>query len=702
MGKSTSKYIALVGNPNAGKSSLFNALTGLKQKVGNFPGITVDKKTGSFYDHSKVKHKLIDLPGIYSLSPKSFDEEVSCKVLLHKKDENKPDLIILVLDASNLKRNLFLATQILDLKIPTILALNMQDVAQKSGIQSSTEALEAFLDVPVVAINAKLNEGTENIILNLHNARISNKNFYTYQTRFTPKLEEELADLFEEKLSYSTYKQSISAHRFYWLKEKRENIKKALIKHQLDLNAEEIHEISSRYKIIGQNFEEIQKQKTIGGPLALSAKLDTVLTHQKWGYLVMIFVFFIVFQAVFTIAAYPMDWIDSGMAWFSNWISNILPEGGITDLIRGGILAGISGVVVFVPQIMILFALVAILEESGYMARVSFLNDRLLRSIGMNGKRVVPLISGFACAVPAIMAARSIENWKERLITIMITPLMSCSARLPVYIFLVGFIVPDKTIFGFISIQGLFMLGLYLIGILLSIFVALTLQYLIKTEFKSNFILEMPIYRKPIWINVLSTSWSKSLTFITEAGKIILGISIVLWFLSSYGPKEEMEKVDNFYSSYSEIELNDSVQIQWQSEKLRASYAGQMGKLIEPAILPLGYDWKIGIAIIASFAAREVFVGTMSIIYSVDGEDNSISALQDKLRTEIHPATGKPLFGLATSMSLLMFYVVALQCVSTLAIVKRETNSWKWPLIQFFAFSGIAYVLSLLTYQILV
>lgn len=699
---STSKYIALVGNPNAGKSSLFNALTGLKQKVGNFPGITVDKKTGSFYDHNKTKHKLIDLPGIYSLSPKSFDEEVSCKVLLNKADENKPDLVILVLDASNLKRNLFLATQILDLKIPTLLALNMQDVAEKSGIAISTKALETFLDVPVFSINAKLNEGTEQIIQKLHSARVSSKNFYTYKSRFTPKLEEELEELFEQELNYSIYKQSISAQRFYWLKEKRETLKTVLQKHQLDFNAEEIHEISSRYKLIGQHIAEIQQQKTIGGPLALTAKLDAVLTHKTWGYLIMMLIFFLVFQAVFTVAAYPMDWIDGGMAWLSNWLSNALPEGIINDFMTGGILAGISGVIVFVPQIMILFALVAILEESGYMARVSFLNDRLLRSIGMNGKSVVPLISGFACAVPAIMAARSIESWKERLITIMITPLMSCSARLPVYVFLIGFIIPDETILGFINLQGLFMLGLYIIGILMGVFVAISLNYLVKTEFKSNFILELPIYRKPIWINVFSTSWNKCMSFITEAGKIILGISIVLWFLSSFGPSKQMENIDNFYSALPETEINDSVQIQWQSERLRASYAGQMGKLIEPAIIPLGYDWKIGIAIIASFAAREVFVGTMSIIYSVDGENNSIAALQEKLRAEIHPATGKPLFGMATSMSLLMFYIVALQCVSTLAIVKRETNSWKWPLIQFFAYSGIAYIMSLITYQILV
>jgi ferrous iron transport protein B len=440
------------------------------------------------------------------------------------------------------------------------------------------------------------------------------------------------------------------------------------------------------------------------GPLALTAKLDRLLTHPIGGYAIFFAVFFLVFQAVFTLATIPMDWIDAGMGSLAELTRDALPEGLFTDFLVEGVIAGIAGVVIFVPQIMILFGLIEILEETGYMARVSFLNDRLLRAVGMNGKSVVPLVSGFACAVPAIMSTRSIEDWKERLITIMVTPLMSCSARLPVYIFLVGFIVPDEYVLGIISLQGLFMLGLYLLGLVLSGLVAWVFNKVLKTTLSSSFILELPTYRSPKWRNVGITMYTKGLTFVTEAGKIILLISMVLWVLSTFGPSDEMQAVRDTYAERMEQNpaIADSLETRMHSELLSTSYAGQMGKLIEPAIRPLGYDWKMGIAIITSFAAREVFVGTMSILYSVEGGADNIAELQEQMKHEIHPVTGKALMSVPTASSLLIFFVIAMQCMSTLAITKRETNSWKWPAIQFTYLTALAYLASLITYQSLI
>ena len=464
-------------------------------------------------------------------------------------------------------------------------------------------------------------------------------------------------------------------------------------------------EISERYRTIGPLLSQVQALvHEESGPLALTAKLDRLLTHPIGGYAIFFAVFFLLFQAVFTLATIPMDWIDAGMGSLAELTRGALPEGLFTDFLVEGVIAGIAGVVIFVPQIMILFGLIEILEETGYMARVSFLNDRLLRAVGMNGKSVVPLVSGFACAVPAIMSTRSIEDWKERLITIMVTPLMSCSARLPVYIFLVGFIVPDEYVLGIISLQGLFMLGLYLLGLVLSGLVAWVFNKVLKTTLSSSFILELPTYRSPKWRNVGITMYTKGLTFVTEAGKIILLISMVLWVLSTFGPSDEMQAVRDTYAERMEQNpaIADSLETRMHSELLSTSYAGQMGKLIEPAIRPLGYDWKMGIAIITSFAAREVFVGTMSILYSVEGGADNIAELQEQMKHEIHPVTGKALMSVPTASSLLIFFVIAMQCMSTLAITKRETNSWKWPAIQFTYLTVLAYLSSLITYQSLI
>ncbi len=698
-------HIALVGNPNAGKTTLFNALTGLNQKVGNFPGVTVDKKTGSFNCPNGDVVKIIDLPGIYSLSPKSADERVSCEILMDENYETRPDRVILVLDSSNLKRNLFLATQVIDLGIPVLVALNMQDVAEKSGISINTEKLEELLGVPVVAINARDQKGLDELKNRIPEIKSADKSFYVPGNNLSEEFMAKLQAIVDTDSAFNAFKQAVNAEKYPWISDKKDPIQKLFADFELDSKKEEILEISNRYRTIGPLLSQVQAiVHKDNSPLALTAKLDKILTHHVWGYVIFMAVFFVIFQAVFTLATFPMDWIDAGMGWLGETVNETLPPGIINDFIVNGIIAGIGGIVIFVPQIMILFGLIEVLEETGYMARVSFLNDRLLRSVGMNGKSVVPLVSGFACAVPAIMSTRSIENWKERLITIMVTPLMSCSARLPVYIFLVGFIVPKDYLLGFVSVQGLFMLGLYLLGLVLSFFVAMVFNKVLKSDFFSSFILELPTYRLPKWRNVGLTMWNKGLTFVTEAGKVIMIISVILWVLTTFGPPAEMEQIETQYDEL--IAQNpaetDSLALQKSSALISASFAGKLGKVIEPAIQPLGFDWRMGIAIISSFAAREVFVSTMNIIYSVEGDADNIAQLQERLKNTINPTTGQPLMSMPTAASLLIFFVIAMQCMSTLAITKRETNSWKWPMVQLSYLTVLAYIASFITYQSLI
>ncbi|MGZ5222510.1 MAG: ferrous iron transport protein B, partial [Chitinophagaceae bacterium] len=430
-------------------------------------------------------------------------------------------------------------------------------------------------------------------------------------------------------------------------------------------------------------------------------KLDNVLLHRRWGYLILLAVLFILFQCVFFLASFPMDWIDNGFAKVSGWLSSVLPNNNWTDLFINGIVAGLSGIVIFVPQIAILFGLITILEDSGYMARISFLTDRLMRSVGLNGKSVMPMISAFACAIPAVMSARNIENRKERLLTILITPLMSCSARLPVYAILIGLVIPNKYLFGFIGLQGLVMLGLYFLGFFMALIVSYIAKWFIKINEKSYFILELPVYRSPRWKNVWHTMWSKSKIFVIDAGKIIMVISLILWALSSYGPKEKMQMATLKYEQLLTKPGADTINIEneYGNAKLENSYVGLMGKAIEPVIHPLGYDWKIGIALVTSFAAREVFVGTMATLYSVGDEQNE-GPLKQKMKDAVR-ADGSPVYSLATGISLMLFYVFAMQCMSTLAIVKRETRSWKWPIIQLIYMTGLAYFMSLIAYQLL-
>ncbi|HVT85709.1 MAG TPA: ferrous iron transport protein B [Chitinophagaceae bacterium] len=704
--KKNKLHIAIVGNPNSGKTSLFNCLTGLNQKVGNFPGVTVDKKTGVTPISESLSAEVIDLPGTYSLYPRRLDEWVSYKVLLHQDKEITADVIVAVADASNLKRNLLFCTQIIDLKVPVVIALTMMDLAKKKGIKIDIAELERELGVPVVSVNPRKNKGIAQLkkaisltAENLYQAPardfIDNKSLAEGPVEDVKRVIPGLSDY--ECIHYLINHESFALDNA--MQETIENIER---KHQFNPTKTQAEEILRRYNRIKQIMqlsvsEPDPLQKTL-----FTEKLDTVLLHRKWGYLILLAVLFLLFQSVFWLAQFPMDWIDYGFAHLSHWLSQSLPNGWGSDLLINGIIAGLGGIAVFVPQIMILFGLITLLEDSGYMARISFLTDRLMRSVGLNGKSVMPMISGFACAVPAIMSTRNIENKKERLLTILITPLMSCSARLPVYTILIGLVIPRHYYLGFLSLQGLVMMGLYLLGLIMALIVSYVGKWLIKIKEKSFFILELPIYRSPRWNNVIHTMVSKARIFVTDAGKVIMIISLILWAMSSFGPENRMQKITRQYEQLKQQPGADQKKLdkELHTAKLENSYAGILGKTIEPAISPLGYDWKIGIALITSFAAREVFVGTMATLYSVGDDDQGSLLLKEKMKAAERP-DGTPEFTLASSLSLMIFYVFAMQCMSTLAVVKRETRSWKWPLIQLIYMTGLAYIMSLLVYQLL-
>jgi ferrous iron transport protein B len=698
-------HIALVGNPNSGKSSLFNSLTGLNQKVGNFPGVTVDKKTGTAPFSDGIA-EIIDLPGTYSLYPRRLDEWVSYKVLLRQdKDNLQPDVVIAVADASNLKRNLLFCTQLIDLKIPVVIALTMTDIASKKGIKIDIPELERELGVPVVAVNPRKHKGipqlkkaVEQTARGLYKIPI---NDFIDTKALAPAAVEEVRKAVPNISDYTAIHYLINHESFALssgVQQSIENIERSTQFNPTKTQAEEILQRYSRIRHIMQLAvsEPDPLQKSL-----FTERLDNLLLHRRWGYLILLAVLFLLFQSVFWLATFPMDWIDSAFASLGGYLSSALPDNNWTDLLINGIIAGLGGIVIFIPQIAILFGLITILEDTGYMARISFLTDRLMRSVGLNGKSVMPMISGFACAIPAVMSARSIENRKERLLTILITPLMSCSARLPVYTILIGLVIPSKHVLGFIGLQGLVMLGLYLLGIVMALIVSYVAKWFINIKEKSFFILELPVYRSPRWKNVARTMWSKARIFVFDAGKVIMVISLILWALSSFGPGKRMETIKAQYVEAKGLPGSnvDSLDKAFASQKLENSYAGILGRSIEPAIAPLGYDWKIGIALITSFAAREVFVGTMATLYSVSDESNA-APLKEKMRTAVR-ADGTPVYTLAAGVSLMIFYLFAMQCMSTLAIVRRETKSWKWPIIQLLYMTGLAYVMSLLVYQLL-
>jgi len=698
--------IALVGNPNSGKSSLFNSLTGLNQKVGNFPGVTVDKKTGTSIIAPGFDANIIDLPGTYSLYPKRADEWVAYRVLLNQDETVKPDMIVLVADASNLKRNLLFCSQIIDLKVPVVVALTMMDLAKSKGTQIDIPGLERELGVTIVAINPRKNKGIAQLKKSIELAaeklnQLPPRDFID----ITSIAGEPIAALKKHLPHISNYRAVhylINHENFSLDKDTQDLIENIEVENKFNPTKTQAEEIMQRY---GRIKHIMQQTVVESDPLQKSLfteRLDNILMHRYWGYIILLTVLFLLFQSVFWVAQYPMDGIEWIFGQLGGFLGDHLPQAWWSDLLINGVVAGLSGIMVFVPQIMILFGLITLLEDTGYMARISFLTDKLMRKVGLNGKSVMPMISGFACAVPAIMSARNIENKKERLLTIMVTPLMSCSARLPVYTILIALIIPSKLYFGFLSLQGVVMMGLYLLGTVMALIVAWVMKWFIKSTERSFFILELPVYRGPRWKNALSTMIEKAKIFLFDAGKVIMVISLLLWALSTYGPAKKMHAVTTKYEQL--IAANPSQTKELNKERktalLQTSFAGSLGKAIEPAIRPLGYDWKIGIALITSFAAREVFVGTMATLYSVgDDADANNSTLRQKMAAAVRP-DGSKVYDLATGLSLLVFYVLAMQCMSTLAIVKRETRSWKWPVIQLVYMTGLAYFLSWLVYVV--
>ena len=699
--------IALVGNPNSGKSSLFNELTGLHQKVGNFPGVTVDKKTGSCQLSENLTANFIDLPGTYSLYPRRADEWVSYKVLLLQDELVKPDMILLIVDASNLRRNLLFCSQIIDLKIPVVVALTMMDIAKQKGIKIDIPGLERELGVPIVVINPRKQKGTEllkkTIEQTISSNQPQNNTSFIYSAMLAPKAIAEVQQIFPELSNYKAIHYLINHEHFSISKEEEQAIEAIEHRNKFNPTKTQAEEIMQRYARIKHIMQLTVVESDPLKNSLLTEKLDNILLHRRWGYLILITVLFILFQSVFWMAKYPMGFIEWIFGLLGGWFSTVLPTGMFSNLFINGFLAGLSGIMVFVPQIMILFGLITLLEDSGYMARISFLTDKLMRKSGLNGKSVMPMISGFACAVPAIMSARNIENKKERLLTIMITPLMSCSARLPVYTILIALVIPSKLFLGFISLQGLVMMGLYLFGTTMAMLVAWVMKWFIKSTERSFFILELPSYRSPRWKNMFYTMYEKARIFIFDAGKIIMLISLLLWALSTFGPPKKIQETETKYNILIQQHPADSIQLlrEKKTALLQQSFAGMLGRFIEPAIKPLGYDWKIGIALITSFAAREVFVGTMATLYSVGGSaDENSRTLHDKMNAAVKE-DGTKVYTLATGLSLLIFYVLAMQCMSTIAVVKRETRSWKWPMIQLAYMTVLAYLCSFIVYQLL-
>ena len=691
--------VALIGNPNTGKTSVFNALTGLNQKVGNYPGITVEKKIGFSQLNKLTKARILDLPGTYSLNASSMDESLVVELLLNKNDPDYPDVAVVITDVENLKRNLLLFSQIKDLEIPTILVVNMSDQISRRGIKIDVKKLKEKLNTEVILVSTRKNSGVSDLKKTLADYRklstkpfldtkiIDKEYFESLQLAFPNQSPYKLWLVITQDINFTTLdRQKVSDSSAF----------RSLPRSQLKnlQQRETIH----RYQLINQILKETYK-KNLEEATDLRSRLDNILIHKIWGYVIFFFILLIIFQSIFEWSSLPMDFIDNSFNEIGEWARENMQSGILNDLITEGVIPGLGGIIIFIPQIAFLFLFISFLEETGYMSRVVFLMDRGLRKYGLSGKSVVPLISGTACAIPAIMATRNIENWKDRLITILVVPFTTCSARLPVYMILISLVIPDKKIFG-INYQGLSLMGLYLVGFFMAIASASILNRLLKTSNKSYFVVEMPNYKLPLLKNILITVWEKTRTFIIEAGKIILAISILLWFMASFGPGQNFSNADSIIiekfseEPMTEVELDREI----SAYRLENSYIGLLGKSIEPLITPLGYDWKIGIALISSFAAREVFIGTLATIYSVGSDDQE--TIKNRMAGELKK-DGTKLFNLATGISLMLFYAFAMQCMSTLAIVKKETNSWKWPIIQLLSMTVIAYLAALISFQLL-
>ena len=722
--------IALIGNPNSGKTSLFNQLTGLNQKVGNFPGVTVDRKTGVAQLTPQQRAEIIDLPGTYSLYPKSLDEQVITDLLYDQDSAEYPDFVVVTVDASNLRRSLLLFSQLADLQLPAVLALNMTDVAERHGVKIDVPALQRELGVPVIPMNARNGVGVAalKIVMAQRLDAPAGARFWAPDEALLP-LVRQIRYYFN---LHNDYLALHYAHQFRHISflsaDDKVYLQELAQRYGFEPRAQQAQETIARYARINELLLETVTVTRTEQREPFSNRIDRVLTHRVGGYLIFLGILFTLFQAIFACAQYPMDWIDQGISGLRASIQSNF-NGPLVRLLTEGVLAGLGGVLIFIPQIALLFAFLAVLEETGYMARVTFLMDKLMRPFGLSGKSVVPLISGLACAVPAIMSARTIESWKDRMITIFVTPLMSCSARIPVYAVLVALVVPDQAVGGIFNLRGVALMGLYLLGLFSALGSAWLLKKILKPRERSYFIMEFPVYRWPRWKNVGLTIIEKVKAFVWQAGKVIVAISVLLWVLATYGPGHQQDRAEAQVrataaarqhpypaaplrpnnsgtagagvvggGSAAEQHGAGAVERQVAAARLENSYAGIFGRALEPVIRPLGFDWKIGIALLTSFAAREVFVGTISTIYSV-GQDADLGTVQQKLRAE-KDLNGQPFFTPARAAALLVFYVFAMQCMSTLAVVYRETKSWRWPLAQLLYMTGLAWAAALVVWQL--
>ena len=692
--------VALVGNPNTGKTSLFNHLTGLNQKVGNYPGITVERKEGRFKLPNGQTAIISDLPGTYSINPSSVDENIVIDTLLERDSQKKPDVVLVIADVINLKRNLFLLSQVMDLGYRTILAINMTDQMEKRGISIKPEKIEKAFGCSVTLVSMKSKNGLSEVKQLLQESPIHEMPFIFDLEKQDNEIYSQLNQIVPEATSYQGW---LCLSQFDHIKvltpTEAEELANFRESQKGKIKKIQHKETIGRYKFINDVLKEayqINLEKATG----FRERIDRVIKHRFWGYVIFLSVLLVIFQSIFSWANYPMDLIDRWFAQLAAFTSKSLPPGPFTSLLADGVIAGLGGIIIFIPQIAILFFFIALLEESGYMSRVVFLMDKIMRKFGLSGKSVVPLISGTACAIPAVMAARNIESWKERLITILVTPFTTCSARLPVYTIIISLVIPETRLWGVFNLQGLTLLGLYILGFATALLASWILNKILKFKSKSYFVIEMPDLKTPMLRNVWQTVYQKTQAFVFEAGKIILAISIVLWALSSYSPRDEFEFAEKIVWQKNRGDSQEVLQNKVAAFKLENSYIGIAGKFIEPVIKPLGYDWKIGVALISSFAAREVFVGTLSTIYSVGSDDEDVETIRGRLAREVNPDTGELRYNLPLGLSLLVFYAFAMQCMSTLAVVKRETNSWKWPILQLFFMTGLAYVASFTVFNI--
>ena len=695
--------VALIGNPNVGKTSIFNLLTGMNQHVGNYPGVTVDKKVGFCKLSQIINARIYDLPGTYSTNPNSMDEKVAVSCLLDRDDIDFPDVVVVVADVENLKQNLYLFTQIKDFGIPTILAINMADRMKPRGITIDIPALEAALHTRIALVSTRQKTGIEELkelIINYKKlsletlvdiARIDPPFFSSLKEKFP---NEELGKLW---MVISQNFEVVGALR-------KVEIQKENIKTEAEIKRMQQRETILRYQVINNALKDTYKVTAVG----TRALLDKILLHKVWGYVIFMAILLLIFQVIFYVSEYPKGWIESALGWVGEWLSGILPEGSLTSLLVDGVIPGLTAVVSFVPQIALLFFFISLLEESGYMSRVVFLMDRIMRPFGLNGKGTIPLISGAACAIPAVMATRTIESWRERLIAILVTPFITCSARLPIYLIIIKLVIPQGNYFFFDN-QAVALFALYMLGVFMAIFSAWLLNkfLVLKHTIKTHFIIEMPTYKVPLARNVLLTVYEKSKAFVVNAGKIIFFMTVLIWFLQTHGLSEKYRNAETHTQQMAaqygwDQEQKEHYLLSYRTEN---SLLGNMGKFVEPVFRPLGYDWKISIAVLGSFAARETFVSTLATIYSlgeVDVEEGEaeqrtvITRLQEEMRPD-----GTPMFNLATGVSILLFFASAMQCISTFAIVRKETNSWKWAIIQWLFMTGFAYLSAFVAYQIL-